>query len=348
MKKGFAVLIALAMLVLMMAGCTEKKTFEIGKDPQSSTASQESSNEESSEAAPADSSEASQTEEASDEAAEESAEEPAQEAVEKQSYHWEDMTFELTEINEDVSQWNSTQLKDPEGKWVVVILTITEGKMESGHLNDLLMNEGLVSLDGKIAGTIMQQGVEIVENDVYAVGTIDLLFDMPADYTPDLADVVIQAEVPEGAAEPATAEEEAAGQAEVGTVDGIEVVSGEMARPGTGEMAYRPSGDTGYFAVDGRLVAQTTIGIAVDPPGVLNYDLTLKTDGAKTIDGKIEVYKDGTLLATYTEANVELPEGDTVINACVNTGEEEVCSGDYKVLFYINNTLVIESEGTIS
>ena len=343
MRKGFAIFMVLAMLVCVMAGCTKMKTFEIGKDPQGSASSQESKKEESSETAPADSSEAP----AAEESVEETAEEPTEEAAaEKQSYRWEDMTFELTDVNEDLTPWIG-QLNDPEGKWVVVILTITEGKMESSHLNALLMDEGFVKLDGKIAGTVTQQGVEIDGDEVYAVGTIDLLFDMPADYTPSLADVEIQAELPEVPAVPET-EEETAAPAEAGTVDGIEVISGEMARPGTGEMAYRPSGDTGYFAVDGRLVAQTTIGIAVDPPGVLNYDLTLKTDGEKTIDGKIEVYKDGTLLATYSEANVELPAGDTVINACVNTGEEEVCSGEYKVLFYINGTLVFESVGTIS
>lgn len=60
-------------------------------------------------------------------------------------------------------------------------------------------------------------------------------------------------------------EAESENAAEIGSVDGIEVVSGTIGKPEQGKMAYAPSGASGYFAVDGTLKAQSTIRICVDP-----------------------------------------------------------------------------------
>ncbi len=347
MKKISALLIALAML-LMLAGCTELKTYEIPKDGAGSPAAQESSKEDA--AKPATESEDAaeeSTEETTEEAAEASAEEtPAEETPVEEStapasgavYDWGEMKVELNEVSEDIDD-PLGQMPSPEGKWVKVLLTVVEGEMECSKVSDLVLDEGIVKLNGQISKNITQSGIKIVDDTSYSVGTISVFFDVDPDYVPNLEDVYV-------GETSATATEDA--EAPAATADGIEVVSDKMYIPESGGMAYTPSGASGYFAVDGHLKAQTTIGIAVDPPGILNYDLSLKTDAAMTIEAKIEVYKDGTLLAEYTESGLELPAGETTINACAKTGEYAVCSGEYSVKFYINGAMVKESTGSVS
>ncbi len=340
MKKVFELLITLAML-LMLVGCTELKTYEIPKDGAGSPAAQESSKEEA--AKPAEES----AEETAEEAAEASAEEtPAEETPAEEStapasgavYDWGEMKVELNEVSEDIDD-PLGQMPSPEGKWVKVLLTVVEGEMECSKVSSLVLDEGIVKLNGQISKNITQSGVRIEDDTSYSVGTISVFFDVDPDYVPNLEDVYV-------GETSAIATEDA--EAPAATADGIEVVSDKMYIPESGGMAYTPSGASGYFAVDGHLKAQTTIGIAVDPPGILNYDLSLKTDAAMTIEAKIEVYKDGTLLAEYTESGLELPAGETTINACAKTGEDAVCSGEYSVKFYINGAMVKESTGTVS
>ena len=227
----------------------------------------------------------------------------------------------------------------PEGKWVKVLLTVVEGEMECSKVSDLIMDDGIVKLNGQVSKNITQSGIKIVDDTSYSVGTISVFFDVDPDYVPNIDDVYVGESSSTGGE---SAETPAA------AAEGIEVVSDKMYIPEAGGMAYTPSGASGYFAVDGHLKAQTTIGIAVDPPGILNYDLSLKTDAAMTIEAKIEVYKDGTLLAEYTESGLELPAGETTINACAKTGEDAVCSGEYSVKFYINGAMVKESTGSVS
>ncbi|MCR5006179.1 MAG: hypothetical protein K6A77_09765 [Clostridiales bacterium] len=347
MKKISALLIGLAML-LMLAGCTELKTYEIPKDGAGSPAAQESSKEDAAKpAAESEDAEEESVEETTEEAAEASAEEtPAEEAPAEEStapasgavYDWGEMKVELNEVSEDIDD-PLGQMPSPEGKWVKVLLTVVEGEMECSKVSDLVLDEGIVKLNGQISKNITQSGIKIVDDTSYSVGTISVFFDVDPDYVPNLEDVYV-------GETSATATEDA--EAPAATADGIEVVSDKMYIPESGGMAYTPSGASGYFAVDGHLKAQTTIGIAVDPPGILNYDLSLKTDAAMTIEAKIEVYKDGTLLAEYTESGLELPAGETTINACAKTGEDAVCSGEYSVKFYINGAMVKESTGSVS
>ena len=339
MKKISALLIALAML-LMLAGCTELKTYEIPKDGAGSPAAQETSKEET--AKPAEESTEETTEAEAAEAAEAAAEEtPVEESTAPASgavYDWVEMKVELNEVSEDIDD-PLGQMPSPEGKWVKVLLTVVEGEMECSKVSSLVLDEGIVKLNGQISKNITQSGVRIEDDTSYSVGTISVFFDVDPDYVPNLEDVYV-------GETSAIATEDA--EAPAATADGIEVVSDKMYIPESGGMAYTPSGASGYFAVDGHLKAQTTIGIAVDPPGILNYDLSLKTDAAMTIEAKIEVYKDGTLLAEYTESGLELPAGETTINACAKTGENAVCSGEYSVKFYINGAMVKESTGTVS
>lgn len=134
---------------------------------------------------------------------------------------------------------------------------------------------------------------------------------------------------------------------ETAAVDGITVVSGAIGKPADGVIAYCPSDSTGYFAVDGTLIAQSTINISVNPNGILNYDLSLITDSAMKIDAEIRVFKGGKQLSSYSEASLPLPAGNTVINSCVKTEENAPCTGEYSVQFYINGTLVAEDTGTV-
>ena len=328
MRKHFAMMLVLAMLVLVLAGCMKTKVFEVNKNPSQSVVPQESSSEDATK--PADSSEP---------AAEESSEAPAAQT----EYDWGEVKVTVTDVTEDVGMWSST-LSPASGKWVMVVLTISYGKMETGKLSDMILVDNLVTLKGVESGTLSQQGIEIVDDQAYAVGNINLFYDMPTDYVPNIADVEVKTPDPNKMAEAQTEEPPAE---EMGTVDGLSVVGAEIYKPATGEMAYRPSGASGYFAVNGTLKANSVIGIAVDPPGTLNCDITLEVGKTMTVEAKIEVYKDGSMLASYSESGLELPEGSTVINACVQTEESMTCSGTYMIRFYINGTFIYETEGDV-
>ena len=97
------------------------------------------------------------------------------------TYTWDSVTFELTSVTEDLGDWGS-QLVSPEGKWVMVVLTITDGEIEISALEDRIIDNSAVTLDGAIARTLTAQGVRISEDmTALAVGTINVFFDMPAD-----------------------------------------------------------------------------------------------------------------------------------------------------------------------
>lgn len=134
---------------------------------------------------------------------------------------------------------------------------------------------------------------------------------------------------------------------EVTTVPGISVEAAVISKPADGKLAFVPSGEAGYFAIDGTLKAQTTINVTVNPNGVLNYDLSLNLDSPLEVNAEIRVYKNGELLNGYSETAVSLPAGETVINACIKTNESELCSGEYTVQFYINDNLIAEDTDTI-
>ncbi len=96
-----------------------------------------------------------------------------------QSYQWDDITFELREITEDVDNWGS-QLKSPEGKYVMVNLAITDGKIECNRLKELVMTEQRVRLDDYDPATLISQGISIEDNAAYAIGSILVFFDVPS------------------------------------------------------------------------------------------------------------------------------------------------------------------------
>ncbi len=126
-------------------------------------------------------------------AAEETAaeEEPAPEP--KKSYRWDDITFELHEITEDVSSWTG-QVSPPEGKYVMVDLAITDGKIGVNRLKDLIMTEQKVRLDDYDPTSIVFQGISIQDNSAYAVGSILVFFDVPTEFDTAAANATIIAE----------------------------------------------------------------------------------------------------------------------------------------------------------
>lgn len=134
---------------------------------------------------------------------------------------------------------------------------------------------------------------------------------------------------------------------EVGTVEGVTVVSGTIGKPVQGTIAYAPTDATGFFAVNGTLKVQTTVRVCADPNGVLHFDLVLDLASDRESDVEIQVFKGGRQLASYSEEGLSLPAGDTEINARIDTGEDAPCSGEYTVRFYIDGQLVNETTGTV-
>ena len=97
------------------------------------------------------------------------------------AYTWGDMTFELTEITEDLGEWGS-QIGTPEGKWVMAVFTVTAGEMELSELEAKAVTGEGVLLDGTAAGALTAQGVRVSDDmKAYAMGVINVFFDVPAD-----------------------------------------------------------------------------------------------------------------------------------------------------------------------
>ena len=127
------------------------------------------------------------------------------------------------------------------------------------------------------------------------------------------------------------------------------VTGSELHIPEPGATAFTPSDAEGFFAVDGRLIAQSTIGIQVDPPGILNCDIYVAVLSDSKVKAKIEIYKDGQLLSSYEEEGLALTRESQVINAVIKTHEDTVCSGTYTAYFYLNGIQVatIEQDVTV-
>ncbi len=154
----------------------------------------------------------------------------------------------------------------------------------------------------------------------------------------------------EAAASETAATDEAAATEDNYDVEADVVVTGtELHIPEPGATAFTPSDAEGFFAVDGRLIAQSTIGIQVDPPGILNCDIYVAVLSDSKVKAKIEIYKDGQLLSSYEEEGLALTRESRVINAVIKTHEDTVCSGTYTAYFYLNGIQVatIEQDVTV-
>lgn len=267
---------------------------------------------------------------------EEPGEEPEPEVADDDGiYHWDGMNFELSEITEDLGTRGS-QLSAPKGRWVLAVFQITEGRMELDKLDSLIIGEANIRLKEHMPESMLVEDISTVGSTLYAVGEINVFFDVPEDEKVTADDIAVYGEIA-----PVT-------RSEVGTVAGISVRESSIGLPDMNALVYAPTeGVSGFFAVDGTLKAGSAINISMNRNGMLYYDLSLTLAGAKDVDAEVQVYKDGKLLASYAEKGLSLPGGDTVINARIKTGEEEVCSGEYNVQFYIGGTLIDDLTATL-
>ena len=192
-----------------------------------------------------------------------SSEEPAPEPA--KSYRWDDITFELNEITEDVSSWDS-QVSPPKGKYVMVDLVIRDGKIGVNRLKDLIMTEQKVRLDNYDPTSIVFQGISIEDNSAYAVGNILVFFDVPTEFDTASASAAI---IADASSEPDNGT--SAGQ-QAGTVSLAEGTSfrwrdygGSVVKTDTGGIggviAFKPAGMTDdeycfnlYLDVDDELL----------------------------------------------------------------------------------------------
>ena len=92
---------------------------------------------------------------------------------------WEEASFEFTEITTDMGEWAS-QLKSPNGKWVRVIFNIKDSKIEVKRLNELITSDNNIRLDDYSPVTYSERGIAIEGDKAYAVGEIDVFFDVDA------------------------------------------------------------------------------------------------------------------------------------------------------------------------
>lgn len=134
---------------------------------------------------------------------------------------------------------------------------------------------------------------------------------------------------------------------ELGSIEGIEVISGTISKPQPGELAFTPRDLSGYFAVNGALVAETTVNVETDPNGVLNFDLLMQLNEPKEVNAEIQVFKGGEKLGECAGSALFLPEGETTIRACITTKEDSPCSGEYTVRFYLDDQMIIEAKNEL-
>ena len=117
-----------------------------------------------------------------------------QPAASEAVYTWEGMTFALTEVTEDIGEWKS-QLKPADGKWAMAVFKITDGEMEVKALEERMVDQGSVLLSGAPARTLAAQGIRIGEDSkVYAVGSVNVFFDVPAELEVAQAEISVEAE----------------------------------------------------------------------------------------------------------------------------------------------------------
>jgi len=256
--------------------------------------------------------------------------EPSEEVSAAETYHWDDIAFELSEVTEDLGMYEA-QLVKPSGKWVTAVFKITEGKIPCSRLEELIMDEKNIHLGEYEPATIVEEGVAIEGNSAVAVGTIKAFFDVPADYEAQMADVVVDNAGGENSVSDGT----------VGTIEGLEISESSLEIPQANTIIFAPTVEDGIlFTVDGTVAAGKSMNLSTSTSGLLYYHLPFAAAEEMTVSGKLEVLKDGQLLAEYNEEEIRLAPENQEVYCIIRTGEEEECSGEYQVKFYMNDVLV--------
>ena len=114
-------------------------------------------------------------------------------------YHWDECDFTLFDINEDTSDFEmpGSTLVSPEGKYVVVVLKITEGEISISALSEKL-HDGYLTLNNGEYKTCIAKGIHIDDSTsedgkktAMAIGDIYCLFDVDKDISVDELEVFV-------------------------------------------------------------------------------------------------------------------------------------------------------------
>ena len=95
---------------------------------------------------------------------------------------WGDATLEVTDITEEMEDLSDTDTNDANGKYVAVVLTVTDGSCSPDDMNE---NSGKIKLDEYSKSKAIAVGVE-VSNDlktINIVGKVYVMFDVPEDFS---------------------------------------------------------------------------------------------------------------------------------------------------------------------
>ena len=241
---------------------------------------------------------------------------------EVRQYQWDGTTFELTDVTEKLGVWES-RLKAPEGKYVMADFTITDGRFDPGRLDELIVDQGQILLDGHAPATMSAEGIKIEDNTAYAVGTIHVFFDVPKDLDITRAEVTVNEDIPEAAG---TDEEE-----------GVPLEEGAAFRWGEYE------GSVVKTAVGGLQSGMFILTPAGMTDNDYCFDLFLNVDKAVLADEALEK-------AFYEAALLTDKEGNTYAPGVTAKPSE---GADYLFLYAIPKTvpeedlrLVFQSTGT--
>ena len=129
----------------------------------------------------------------------------------------------------------------------------------------------------------------------------------------------------------------------VQAVDGVQITSGTVERVGSGGIDYTPASGSGCFSINGKLADNSEIALSIHPVGVLRYKLLLQADTDRTVKAEVRAYKQEELLAAYEQEGLQLQAGENTIDACIDTGENQLLRGVYSLRFYIDGKLVSET-----
>ena len=97
--------------------------------------------------------------------------------------------IEVTGTTDDLSEaLMQNEINQAQGKYVAVVLTITDGKLDAGKLAESVAD---VKLDDYTNVNAIAKGVTIENDFAYAIGTIYVIYDVPEDYDLTAAAVTV-------------------------------------------------------------------------------------------------------------------------------------------------------------
>ena len=256
MKKAIAVFLAVMICICALSGCGEKTPDVADEKTEISAAAQPETVEE-------EKDEPDTEEEAAEPSDEESGgnAEDAEEAkmpgnlddLADKVFVWDEASFAFTELTTDLGNWGS-QLNAPDGKWVMALFQITDGKIECGRLKELIMEQENIRLDELLPKTVVEQGDAIEDNAAYAVGLISVFFDVDENYDLENAALYVTEQIE-------AAEETVEGEVEA-TTGPVQVTA-----PSGAELTLTPIEGDAFAGQDDDTSVYTRVGTTVHNGG---------------------------------------------------------------------------------